>query len=323
MSSVVQKKQITMEKFELDKLRKLPIEGVAERLGLRVRRHKALCPFHADSHPSLSFHVGRNTYKCFVCDAHGGPIDLAMKLTGKPFIEACRWLADEHNVILTEWKPAEKPRRESPPDVEYLSGLVAHPLLNADASEFLYRERKIHPAVVRWMGISSISLPTPCRRHGRPYYDAPSLLFPYRDRMGRLMNVQSRYLGRMAGIPRFRFPSGSECRIFGLPVLERLQMGEGLWLSEGVTDCLALLSSGRKAIAIPGATLLKPEDVKLLADLRTEKRTVFHIFPDQDPAGERLYRRLLQAMNDIGACLIRDSLPEGFKDFGQWWATQN
>ena len=309
-----------MDKFDLDKIRALPIEGVADRLGLKVKKHKALCPFHADSHPSLSFHVGHNTYKCFVCDAHGGPIDLTMKLTEKPFIEACKWLADEHNVILTEWKPAEKPKKEFPPDVEYLNRLVQHPVLNTEAREFLFRERRIHPSVVRWLGITSISVATPCWRHGKPYYDAPSLLFPYRDRNGRLMNVQSRYLGREAGIPRFRFPSRSECRIYGLPVVERLKTGEGLWLSEGVTDCLALLSSGRKAIAIPGATLLKPEDVKLLASLREEKKTVFHIYPDKDEAGERLYRQLLQAANENGACLIRDELPEGYKDFGQWWA---
>ena len=311
-----------MEHFEIEKLRSLPIEGVAERLGLTVKKHKALCPFHPDSHPSLSFYAKRNMYKCFVCDAHGGPIDLTMKVTGKSFVEACRWLADEHNVILTEWKPAEKPKKEYPPDVEYLGRLVEHPVLNTEAREFLFRERRLHPAVVRWMGIASISVATPCWRHGKPYYDAPSLLFPYCDRTGRLMNVQSRYLGKEEGVPRFRFASRSECRIYGLPVVERLQTGEGLWLSEGVTDCLALLSSGRKAIAIPGATLLKPEDVKLLATLKSEKRTVFHIFPDRDEAGERLYRQLVNAINGIGACLIRDELPDGCKDFGQWWASQ-
>ena len=311
-----------MERFDIEKLRALPIEGVAERLGLAVKKHKALCPFHADSHPSLSFYTKRNMYKCFVCDAHGGPIDLTMKITGKPFVEACRWLADEHNVILTEWKPADKPKKEFPPDVEYLGRLVEHPVLNTEAREFLFRERRLHPAVVKWMGIASISVATPCWRFGKPYYDAPSLLFPYRDRTGRLMNVQSRYLGKEEGVPRFRFASRSECRIYGLPVVERLQTGEGLWLSEGVTDCLALLSSGRKAIAIPGATLLKPEDVKLLATLKTEKRTVFHIFPDRDEAGERLYRQLVNAINGIGACLIRDELPDGCKDFGQWWASQ-
>ena len=41
-----------MGKYELQKLRDLPIEGVAERLGLQVKMHKALCPFHDDHHAS-------------------------------------------------------------------------------------------------------------------------------------------------------------------------------------------------------------------------------------------------------------------------------
>jgi hypothetical protein len=182
-----------MEKFDLDKIRALPIEGVADRLGLKVKKHKALCPFHADSHPSLSFHVKWNTYKCFVCDAHGGPITLVMEMTGKSFVEACRWLADEHNVILTEWRPAEKPKKDFPPDVEFLSELVKHPVLNAEARDFLFRKRRIHPSVVRWLGITSISEDTPCWRHGKPYYHAPSFLFPYRDRTSRMIIVQGRY----------------------------------------------------------------------------------------------------------------------------------
>ena len=46
-----------MEKYEIDKLRALPIEGVADRLGLKVKKHKSLCPFHADKHPALSFYA--------------------------------------------------------------------------------------------------------------------------------------------------------------------------------------------------------------------------------------------------------------------------
>ena len=101
-----------MDKFELQKLRDLPIEGVAERLGLRVVRHKALCPFHDDHTPSLSFKVSKNTFRCFVCDAKGGTIDLVMRFLNKDFREACRWLADEHNIILDEWKctPALGPK---------------------------------------------------------------------------------------------------------------------------------------------------------------------------------------------------------------------
>ena len=97
-----------MDRLELQKLRDLPIEGVAERLGLRVRMHKALCPFHDDHHASLSFSVRRNTFRCFVCGASGGPIDLVMKYLNKTFLEATKWLADENNIILSDAKITQK-----------------------------------------------------------------------------------------------------------------------------------------------------------------------------------------------------------------------
>lgn len=50
-----------MNRETIQQLRQLPVEGVAERLGLRVTRHKSLCPFHDDHHASLTFNVRRNT----------------------------------------------------------------------------------------------------------------------------------------------------------------------------------------------------------------------------------------------------------------------
>ena len=90
-----------MDKFDIQKLRELPIESVSERLGLRVNRHKATCPFHDDQHPSLYFNVARNTYRCYACGAHGGVLDLAMHELNKPFYETCQWLANENNIILS------------------------------------------------------------------------------------------------------------------------------------------------------------------------------------------------------------------------------
>ena len=81
-----------MDKQQLQALRDLPIEGVAERLGMEVKRHMALCPFHDDHHASLSFNTRKNTYRCFVCGASGGTIDLVMRFLHKDFKEACAWL---------------------------------------------------------------------------------------------------------------------------------------------------------------------------------------------------------------------------------------
>ena len=334
-----------MEKFEIDRLRSLPIESVAERLGLTVTKHKSLCPYHDDSHPSLSFSVSKNTFRCYVCGAHGGTIDLAMKVLNKPFIEACQWLANEHNVILTEWKPAEKkPRKTVAPDIPYLENLVRKPVIHSEASDFLFAERKIDPRVVRWLGISSIQLPTPMSGapYERSFFNAPSLLIPYRDYNGNLLSVQARYLGNQSSsslslssaLPRFQFPRGSKCTIFNLPILKLLKPGEPLFITEGVTDCMAMLSAGHKAIAIPSATLLTQKDIKMLKEFakglaeKANPSTLtlnptplnLHMYPDADIPGEKLYFQLVGVANEIGACMVRHSLPHGFKDFGQWWA---
>ena len=85
-----------IDRLTIQKLRELPIEGVAERIGIKVTRHKALCPFHDDTTPSLTFHQARNTYHCFVCNAHGGTIDMVANKLRINFPSACKWLADEY-----------------------------------------------------------------------------------------------------------------------------------------------------------------------------------------------------------------------------------
>ena len=75
-------------------------------------------------------------------------------------------------------------------------------------------------------------------------------------------------------------------RLFNLPILETMKPGEDLYISEGITDCLSLLSFGKKAVAIPSATILPQYD---LLDLKEYK---LHMFPDQDEAGRQAYIKL-------------------------------
>ena len=44
------------------------------------RRGWALCPFHQDKHPSMSFRDGR--YRCWACNASGDSIDFTARLLG-------------------------------------------------------------------------------------------------------------------------------------------------------------------------------------------------------------------------------------------------
>ena len=142
-----------MDRFDIQKLQDLPIEQVAEALGLHVSHHKSLCPFHADKHPSLTFHRGRNRYRCFVCDARGGTIDLVMRFLNKPFLEACRWLADENNLVVSLNPVAEPVALDGkslatqgtqevpkPFDANRYQRFFARPFLSEEARKFLFEE---------------------------------------------------------------------------------------------------------------------------------------------------------------------------------------
>lgn len=299
---------------EIQYLRELPIESVAERLGLMVNGHKSLCPFHQDSHPSLTYNVKRNRFCCYVCNAKGNAIDLVMRTMNYNFVQACNWLS-YGKTQMAVLKPACKPQKEHTYSIETLERFIEYPVLHKQAKAFLFEERKLNPAVIRWLGISSTNRPM------GPYKDSPSLLIPYRDTEGKLLTLQSRYLGKTDNlkVPRFRFPRGCKCHIYNQPVLKLLRRTEPLFISEGVTDCMALLSAGHKAIAIPSATLLNDTDLKVLKDLEQRIGMLnLHIYPDNDEPGEKLFLQLRRTFPQI----VRHQLPADCKDFSELYLKQ-
>ena len=398
-----------MEKYEIEKLRDLPIEEVASQLGLQVARHKSLCPFHSDHHASLSFNTRKNLCRCFVCmDESLDSIGLVMKSLHVDFPKACFWLADRNGILLEKargrygWRrdccssaspvaastardavasstastasasasaasstsavsPASASSPASPAssaaspaphsfDAARYARFFEHPWLNEAACRFLFDERKIDGRVARWCRLSSWT----------DRKEVNWLQIPYFDKEGRLVGIQNRNLdfhrksrptdsmdsektgknscptdftddtdskdsedskvsiGSKADTdfeeaPRFRFPYGSQCGIYNLQVLNLLTPGERLFITEGCSDCWAMLSAGHKAIAIPSATLLKPEDRDVLAYISETFGVEWHMFPDRDAPGERLFLQL----KEILPSLIHHQLPLGCKDFGE------
>ena len=286
--------------YQIQQLLDLPIEGVAERLGLRISRHVCLCPFHDDRHPSLHFNVRKNRFRCYVCGEQGRTIDLVMKQLRLTFFEACKWLADDSNIIISEYTSKVKKQTEPPSvNIDSLLPLVAQPVLTEEARKFLFEERKLNPRVIDWCGISSTHT---------------DLIIPYFGIDGNLIGMQWRYLGSDKSKPRFRFPKGSQCGIYNLPVLKQLREGEPLFICEGASDCWAMLSSGHKAIAIPSATLLKREDIELISrPLRESWRGSIHMFPATAEPGERLFLQL----RDLLPQIVRHQLPADCKDFSE------
>ena len=335
-----------MDNFQLQKLRDLPIEGVAEQLGLHVSRHKCLCPFHDDHTPSLSFK--NNKFRCWSCGESGDSISLAEKMLGKGFVEACRWLAEDSTLSIQSIQSIpnnqSSPNNQSiqstpntqttptPPfDASRYARYFLRPFLSPEARHFLFEERKLDERVVRWCRLNSF----------RDKQGIPWLQIPYYDQQGKLVGVQNRNLktpsnsplkGEKAGdssakdsLPlregwggassRFRFPRGSRCGIYNLPVLSLLKPGEDLYIAEGCSDCWALLSAGHKAIAIPSATLLTKPVLDQLSTVNGQWSINLHMFPDRDAPGERLFLQLKEVLPG----LEHHQLPPGCKDYADYY----
>ena len=80
-----------------------------------------------------------------------------------------------------------------------------------------------------------------------------------------------------------------------------------------------MLSSGYKAIAIPSATLLTKKDIEQLSIVNCQLSIRFHMFPDRDEPGERLFLQLQKVLPS----LVHHQLPPDCKDFSDYYLKTN
>lgn len=351
-----------INKFDIQKLRELDILQVADLLGMGLRNKRALCIHHDDHHPSLAFNVKKNTCHCYSCGFSADTIGLVRERLNLGFSEACRWLADHFDVYIADdrygnsaqytEKSADKKlltasdRRmaslrahfaethvshgyvaPSSVDVEFYQQMFRQMHLSESGRRFLFEERLLSSEALKVCQIVSTEQRVCMARVGRGVFDGPSLIFPYFDQEGRLVSVQSRYLGKPKSesssdmdkvsfdevkpkeIPRFKFAPGSHRMIYGLDRLKDYPSDEPLLITEGPSDCWTALTLGIHAIAIPSATLFDHRFQGLLAGRN------LHIFPDQDEAGLSLYFELKKALPS----LVYHQLPEGCKDLSEYY----
>ena len=272
------------------------IEDIANRFGINIVRNKALCPFHADHKPSMTFK--NNRYRCWACNASGSAIDLVINLMHCSFKEALAWL--DKNEINSNYNYSCSCTEDIKPiNLSRYAYIFDNPILTDNAKRFLFDQRGLHEKVISNLRISS---------------NHTHIAIPYFALDGKtLLSVQWRYLGNDPCIPRFTFARGSKPTIYNLPILNTLQPNDDLFVSEGSSDCWAMLSAGYKAIAIPSATLLKSCHKQYIDLLCRHPR--IHIVPDNDMPGLKLYHELKQHLPH----LIKHPLPSNCKDFAEYY----
>lgn len=93
---------------------RVPAEDAARFYGLEFdRRGWAVCPFHQDKHPSISFKGGR--FRCWACGANGDSLDLTARLFNLDSVQAAKKLDADFHLGLSggNANTAEAERQES------------------------------------------------------------------------------------------------------------------------------------------------------------------------------------------------------------------
>ena len=67
------------------------------------RNYVSLCPFHDDSHPSMSISPERQIYMCFVCHNGGNVFTFLKNYLKIPYIEAVKMVASMGNIDISEY----------------------------------------------------------------------------------------------------------------------------------------------------------------------------------------------------------------------------
>ena len=100
------------------------VVGDFVKLKKRGKRYLGLCPFHDDKHlGSFVVYPKGNVFKCFKCDAKGGPVEFIMKHENLTFPDAIRWLGKKYSIEtdMTDFNYTPPPPRPKPAPLPMLA----------------------------------------------------------------------------------------------------------------------------------------------------------------------------------------------------------
>ena len=329
------------EHFDLDRLKAISITEVARRLGDNLKRagilQKALCPWHDDKNPSLTFYerTGENHCHCFSCGNGGSVIDYVMQHERWTFREACQWLSNEFGVSTTTTgcpKPQPKPRtpvvKPAEPVYTYIPMEMVDQLVSVENSLCRCLMQTYQPEAVEWL----------CHEYLIGCYTMNGhddcTVFPNIDLHGRVCNLKVQHYNTDPRSVRFahsdkgacywlgkiwaregRLPKDAEFRaecLFGEHLLPRYP-DSGVALVESPKNALF------GAIAFPQLTWVAAGNKHMLKRQVLEPlrgRDVM-VFPDCDAVEEWTQR--LKQMADLANFTVSDfcrrTAPEGQPKF--------
>src|SRR5205085_940985 len=311
-------------------------------------RLHTLCPIPAHSHSgkghkSLSIDLQRGLFHCFSRDEGGDAIRFYGLVRNVSFSQAVRELASELGIsasgqlslafraapdreVAEQQEPlnAERMtaicerflkvcrREEQMEGISYLArrGIDAKTIRRASV---VYFPRRAYRRVMRQMldafALEELQRSGLFNAQAHLTFYRHRLLFPFRIE-GHAVYLQARTTA--SGIePRWHNMRGGVPSLYNVDVLNDLQSGAIVYLVEGFTDTLTLLTHGFTAVGLVGAGGFKEEWLAPLARFRVVAAL------DNDSAGERAAARYQEMFAERGIELAQLRLPSDVNDFFQ------
>lgn len=308
---------------------------------------KGVCPFHNDTHPSMTVSPVRQSFMCFACQTGGDALSFVMKYENLPFADAIRKLAERSGIPLIEEQsnPEEDRRRKQRSglvEVNRMAMEYFHSLLmksrDADHARSYMKSRGFgSDMAARWKvgwvpGQSSVFLRWAQSKNIPAQYlmDAglasvgergdlycrfrDRLMFPICNDRGECVAFSGRVLGQAVNTGKYvNSPETDLFRkrdiLFGLDRAKKSfeKMGRVV-LCEGQLDVISCHEAGQTCVVAPLGTALTNEHISLLT--RYKPRKVLLCF-DADRAGMSAADKAFRILAPSGLDVFLVDLPAG------------
>ncbi len=300
---------------------------IVDVVGLRVKLKRsgsnlsACCPFHSEKTPSFTVSQTKQFYHCFGCGAHGTAIGFLMEFDGMHFVDAIETLAEGLGLEVPREGGASKgpPQADNKPLFSLLQRVASHydaELRNSPSTICYLKNRGITGETAKRFklgyapdgydsllnqfpadkkGLISTGMVAENDRGGSYARFRDRLMFPIRDRRGRIIGFGGRVMGDKE--PKYLnspetvlFHKGSE--LYGLFEARKAAMdADSVLVVEGYMDVVALAEHGvENAVATLG-TACNQQHCEIL--FRVVPGIVFCF--DGDRAGRDAAWRAVQA----------------------------
>jgi DNA primase len=321
-----------------DYIRSLPISSIIQfylPLSQKGKNHEAICPFHADTRPSMKVNDEKNMFKCFVCDEAGDSISFVQKYLQIGFVESLESIA-QHLGITVEKKvrPVSEKERKATDFLHWAAKFYRHFALNEPTQPYLnfLKERNLSAKLVENFQLgyapnqsrlyqtirswpaekSKLALELGLelgliQSYQDRYFDTfrDRVMFPIWNRWGDIKGFGSRRLGesKMAKYINSKesFLFNKKNILYGLNFASKsIKKNDRVFLTEGYMDTIAMHQAEiTETIAIMG-TGFSQYNAKQLTNFTTN----IYLALDSDPAGIKAARRCGEAF------LIEGNVPK-------------